>query len=170
MCPTVGLLYHEPMTDIYERRIVHRPQRDAVRYLTAFVAEHRSGDGKVRIALHRPRSIFAVWRSSIERSVTASFYSLQSTSDPHLTYSITWAAKGAGQLPEFAGALAVERLSNADCFGLLLSGHYEPPLGMLGAVFDAVLGRRIAHGSAQSLLRSIAAGIDGAPALAAAPI
>jgi hypothetical protein len=56
----------------------------------------------------------------------------------------------------------VEPLVGAERFGLVLSGHYQPPLGRLGALFDAMLGRRIAKGSARNLLRSIVAHMESA--------
>jgi hypothetical protein len=35
---------------------------------------------------------------------------------------------------------------------LVLDGSYEPPLGSAGRIFDAVVGRRIAHATAADLL------------------
>jgi hypothetical protein len=43
---------------------------------------------------------------------------------------------------------------------LELSGTYEPPLGLAGMVFDAVLGQRIAQETARELLRKLAATIE----------
>jgi hypothetical protein len=150
------------MTDICERRVVRRPERDASHCLAALVAEHRARDGKVHIALRLPLRMFARWKSPIVRRVIATFYPLQSLGDEHPTYSVSWSARGGGPFPEFAGALAVEKLPCDDYFGLILSGHYEPPLGTMGALFDAILGHRIAHGLAQDLLRSIAAHLENA--------
>ncbi len=156
------------MADICERRVVRRPERDASHCLAAFIGEHRVRDGKVHVALRLPFRNFATRKSPIERRVIATFYPLQPLGDEHSTYSVSWSAQGGGPFPEFAGALAVEKLPCDDCFGLILSGHYEPPLGSIGALFDAILGHRIAHGSTQDLLRSIAAHAEKAsgPAVA----
>jgi len=130
------------MTDICERRLVHLPERDAALALASFVAACKAGGGNVRVAL------FA-------RHGVAEFYALCSSSDPYPTYSVTWAPRAGHLFPDFAGALAVERLPTPDRFGLILSGHYEPPLGTFGAAFDIVIGRRVAHATAQDLLRAI---------------
>jgi hypothetical protein len=98
----------------------------------------------------------------LERRIVATLYPLRSISDPHPTYSVTWAPETNGPFPAFAGALAVERSACADRFGLIMSGHYEPPLGVVGALFDAALGRRIARASARDLLRSIASYVERA--------
>jgi hypothetical protein len=150
------------MTDICERRVVRRLERDPSHCLAAFVAEHRARDGKVHITLRLPLRMFEKWKSPIVRRVIATFYPLQSLRDEHPTYSVSWSARGGGPFPEFAGALAGAKLPCDDYFGLILSGHYEPPLGTMGALFDAILGHPIAHGLAQDLLQSIAAHLENA--------
>jgi hypothetical protein len=89
-------------------------------------------------------------------------YPLHSISDPHPTYSVTWSPKTGVSFPEFAGALAVEKGPRDHSFGLIVSGHYESPLGGVGTMFDATLGRRITHESARDLLRSIADYVENA--------
>lgn len=148
------------MTNICERLLVRRPECDASHYLAAFAAQHRGGAGSMRFALRLPIKMFSAWTIPIERHGVASFYSLQSSNDRHATYSITWSAKTGAPIPEFAGALAVEKVADIGSFGLVLSGHYEPPLGKAGVLFDAVVGRRMAHGFAQDLLRAIAAHVQ----------
>jgi hypothetical protein len=135
------------MADICERRVVGRPERDVSHCLAAFIEEHRVRDGTVHVALRLPFRMFATRKSAIERRVIAIFFPLQSLGDGHSTYSVSWSAQGGGPFPEFAGALAVAQLPCDDCFGLIISGHYEPPLGTIGALFDANLGHRIARGS-----------------------
>jgi hypothetical protein len=152
------------MTDICERRVVLCPEREAAHHLAAFVAAHRAGNGSLNIALRLPIKLFAAWKLPFERRGVASFYSLQSAADPHPTYSVTWSSKNAGPHPEFAGALAVEKIPYHDCFGLILSGYYQPPFGMVGALIDAGLGVRIAAGTARDVLRSIAGYIEQASA------
>jgi hypothetical protein len=150
------------MSDISERLVVHCPDREASQHLAAFIAAHQTGDGTVRIALRLPVGIFADRRTLIERRIIATLYPLRSITDQHPTYSVTWSSKGGGPFPQFAGALAVEKSANDDCFGLIVSGHYDPPLGAAGAIFDMTLGRRIAHASARDLLRSIADYVENA--------
>jgi hypothetical protein len=143
------------MTDISERLVVHRPEHEAARRLAAFAAERRNVDGSLNIALRLPSKLPALWKLPFERR-SATLYSLTSAGDPHPTYSVSWSSKDGGPLPEFAGALAVERVALGDCFGLILCGHYQPPFGRLGALFHRAFGRRITHRSARDLLRTIA--------------
>ena len=152
------------MADICERHTVRRSERDASHRLAAFIRQLRDRDGTAHIALRLPLRMFATRKSPIQRRVIARFYPIHSLGDEHSTYSVSWSAEGGGPFPEFAGALAVEKLPRDDCFGLILSGHYEPPMGKIGAMFDAILGNRIAHVSAQELLRSIAAHVENASA------
>jgi hypothetical protein len=152
------------MPDVRERRVVHCPDHEASHYLASFVAEHQVGDGSVRIALGLPISIVADRRIRIERRVIAKLYPLEWIGDPHPSYAVTWLPNGDGPAPKFAGALAVEQSPRDDCFGLILSGDYEP----VSAMFDATHGRRIAHAAARNLLRSIANHVEKARAQNAA--
>jgi hypothetical protein len=130
------------MTDMRERRVVQCPNRKASHYLAALVAGHQAGDGSVRSALRRPISRCAHRRPPIERPVVATL-TVQSTSDPYLTYSATWLPKGDGLSPKFA-ALAVEKCPQNDRSGLILSGH-EKPFSAVGARSDATSAGRIAR-------------------------
>jgi hypothetical protein len=150
------------MADICERCVVARMESDAPQALAAFVAEHRAGDGSLRIALRLPIPMFAAWRSAIERRGVADFYSLRTSSEHFPTYSVTWSTRDGGPFPVFAGALAIERLSDSDSFGLVLCGNYVPPLGRFGALFDAVVGHRIADATARDLLSDITDYIEAA--------
>jgi hypothetical protein len=151
------------MADICERIVVARMEREASLALAAFVAEHRAGDGSVRIALRLPIPMFAAWKSAIERRGVADFYSLRSSKEHFPTYSVTWSTRDGGPFPVFAGALAVERRHDSGSVGLVLCGNYVPPLGRFGALFDAVVGQRIANATARDLLGEIAAYIKALP-------
>lgn len=57
-------------------------------------------------------------------------------------------------VPRFAGTLrAVEK--GAGITMLTLDGTYTPPLGVVGAAFDLVLGRKIASATARAVLEDI---------------
>jgi hypothetical protein len=143
------------MSDICERIVVHCDDREAALYVATFVAEHQLGDGTIRIALRLPISKLADRRPLTERPVIATLYRLQSASDAHSTYSVTWLPKGDGPTPEFAGALAVENTSRDESCVLMLNGHYTTSESG-GALPDATPGRRIARVSARDVLRAIA--------------
>jgi hypothetical protein len=151
------------MVDISERLIVHCPDPEACRHLAAFIAEHENADGSIRVALRLPIGLFAGRKSLTERRVMATLEPLRSITDAHPTYSVTWSSQAGAMFPDFSGALAVERAPRDDCFGLLVSGHYEPPFGRFGgAMVDATLGKRIAHAAARDLLRTVADYVENA--------
>jgi hypothetical protein len=75
-------------------------------------------------------------------------------------WDVHWTPEGGGPYPDFDGALTVRADENYTSAILELDGAYRPPLGAAGAVFDAVLGSKIASITAQTLLASIAAEIE----------
>lgn len=151
------------MNDISERLVVHCPFHEGPSYLAVFIAEHQAGDDRtVCIALHLPIGMFADRRPLIERSIVATLYPLPSISDLYPAYSVTWPAETGVSFPEFAGTLGVQSRRRDHCLGLIVSGRYELPLNMVGRSFDATLGRRLTHGSARDLLRSIADHVENA--------
>lgn len=143
-------------------RIVHCPYDDTGRFLNAFTALHRTGNGSARIALRLPVSIFAERRSLVERRLWATLYPLHATSDRHHVYSVTWSLRSVGAFPEFNGALAVDRGESEDSSVASLMGNYES-LSRTGPD-DALLFRRIAHACARELLRTIAEYVEHARA------
>jgi hypothetical protein len=70
-------------------------------------------------------------------------------------WTMTWKPHGGGPYPTFTGALTVR--SDEDYTGCILelTGEYEPPMGALGVAFDAIVGSRLAAGTASELLRVI---------------
>ncbi len=150
------------MSDISQRLVVHCPDREASRHLTDFINTHRRADGRVRVALRLPIGLFHDRRALIERRVIATLEALRCVTDPNPTYSVTLSPEGNGPFPDFAGALAIDHSPSDDSFTLLVSGHYEPPFGLAGAMFDAALGKRIALCAARDLLRSIADYVENA--------
>jgi Raf kinase inhibitor-like YbhB/YbcL family protein len=84
------------------------------------------------------------------------------TSDPEQSryrgLDVTWAPKGGGPYPTFSGTLTFE--SADERTNLALDGTYEPPGGMFGRAFNAVVGRRLADASVQALLQNIKADLE----------
>jgi hypothetical protein len=73
-----------------------------------------------------------------------------------------------GPFPAFAGTLFITPSEAADRESIVtLDGHYHPPLGVAGDMFDALVGKHIAQASATDLLERISLYIDGvgAPAV-----
>jgi hypothetical protein len=70
-------------------------------------------------------------------------------------WAVHWEPKGGGPYPTFDGTLTVRADETYDKSWLELEGQYKPPLGVAGAVFDAVIGKRIAELTAKGLLERI---------------
>lgn len=67
-------------------------------------------------------------------------------------WRVHWTPYNGGLYPEFDGVLAVRAEGTRERSMLELRGHYQPPLGIAGAAFDAMLGSRIASLTARELL------------------
>lgn len=57
-------------------------------------------------------------------------------------------------VPHFSGVLHAVRKEGGGSL-LTLSGGYDPPMGVAGAAFDAIVGRRIAVATVRSLLEDV---------------
>ncbi len=68
---------------------------------------------------------------------------------------IHWAPDGGGLYPEFDGELTIRADQDYPTSIIELTGSYVPPLGIVGAAFDAVAGSKIAAATARTLLKTI---------------
>ncbi len=75
-------------------------------------------------------------------------------------WKISWEPKDTNLYPIFTGSICVRAEEDWETGVLELEGEYEPPLGVAGAAFDAVLGKRIAEATAITLLGEIAKGME----------
>lgn len=75
-------------------------------------------------------------------------------------WTIQWSPKESNLYPSFSGSLCIRADENWETAVLELSGEYEPPLGVAGAAFDAVIGKRIAEVTAITLLGEIAKSME----------
>ncbi len=72
--------------------------------------------------------------------------------------SLEWAAEGGGLFPTFEGTLILRPHSGQT--ELELKGGYTPPLGEIGAAFDAVVGNKIARATIRILLENLRAALE----------
>ena len=77
---------------------------------------------------------------------------------PHDAMLLEWRA-GTRLFPEFHGTLRL-RIESVDSTRLTLEGAYRPPLGLLGTVFDIMLGRHIARATMNELLDRVARALE----------
>jgi hypothetical protein len=77
-------------------------------------------------------------------------------------FAVAWQPMAAGPFPAFSGTLFITRSDSEKAESILtLDGHYHPPLGLAGDVFDAFVGRHIAQATSSDLLERISAFIGG---------
>lgn len=70
-------------------------------------------------------------------------------------WEVHWTPAHGGPYPDFDGTLTVRAGETYETSILELQGEYRPPGGAAGQAFDAVIGRRIASNTAQTLLKTI---------------
>ena len=71
----------------------------------------------------------------------------------HDAIAISWRPFDIGVFPVFTGLITARPLN--DHAMLMIDGQYYPPLHWLGALFDAIIGRRIASATAQTFIDDI---------------
>jgi hypothetical protein len=92
---------------------------------------------------------------SFSHAVTATLTAEAHPSDMQPRFLVKWAPSGDVPLPSFDGTLTVESDEDYGSFFLVLEGHYEPPLGLPGLAFDAIVGHHIAEATADQFLERI---------------
>jgi hypothetical protein len=150
------------VSTLSERTLVHCSVNQAASHLIHYFQARGNADGDVaRLSLRAevplPGSPGAM---RFERTAIATITARNTPGGilPH--YGVTWAPEHAGPYPTFSGDLAIESGDDYDSFYLVLKGSYEPPLGAVGAAFDAVVGHRIAEMTARNLIATIADSIE----------
>lgn len=73
---------------------------------------------------------------------------------------IVWRDARSDMFPEFKGSVEILPLAHDRC-QIAILGAYVPPMGPLGAVFDAAVGKHIAEVTVQELLVHLRAALEG---------
>ncbi|MBV8082571.1 MAG: hypothetical protein JO347_11530 [Candidatus Eremiobacteraeota bacterium] len=151
------------MTQLHERAFVQTPYGRAPQDLKTYLESlgWRSG-APATLTMRFEPSDLGLPGIPLARDVNARF---EATEDPtHLTkpLKVTWSPAGGGPFPTFNGTLTISEDEDYGSCILTLSGEYEPPLGLVGKGFDAVIGFRIAIATARRLLESIRDGMEAA--------
>ena len=75
-------------------------------------------------------------------------------------WTIHWSPVEGGAFPDFDGQLTVRADEDYPTSILELTGSYTPPMGLVGAIFDAIAGSRIAEATARELLKTIGCSME----------
>lgn len=135
------------MTRVEERRLVHAPLASAARFLKAFVAANAAPGGEgARVVLHV---------GGFSEPAIVTLRPVHRDGDMEPRFGVHWEAEGGGAFPVFYGELIVEADEDYNAFVLAVDGTYEPPGGLAGKVFDAIVGERLAAETTRNLLETI---------------
>ncbi len=134
---------------------------EAERLLPLYFEAHREADGRVLLRLRLPLGDFGIpGKLDVSRAVIARIEKRRDEQNLNDEFGIHWKPEDGGPFPEFAGRLTIWSEEDPERSFLEIDGIYEPPLGtVIGAAFDATVGRSIAVRTAQALLEDIRAGI-----------
>jgi len=159
------------MTQLNERAYVQVPYGRAAESLATFLGRlgWKTGSPTTLRLRVEAGDLGAPGAISIARDVEARFDPID---DPrHLTkpMRVQWSPAGGGPFPMFEGSLTISEDEDYGTCVLTLSGEYDPPLGVVGKGFDAIVGRRIAIATARRLLEQIRDGMEAAHEAVNAP-
>jgi len=140
------------MTEVYGTTTVNAPYSVA---LDSIVRRLRVKKHRLKLSVPLAKLGFGA-NLGIARDVDVSFVPLHGHKGERLLHDelqFVWEPSGGGPFPTFTGSLKMHPLGlNTE---IVLSGEYKPPLGVVGEVFDAVVGKRIAEATAQMLLETL---------------
>lgn len=139
------------MTHLHEHRFLKCPYTRAKGYLHEALQSLASTQGQQRLTLQVPFSDARGLRKDV-------LVTYGTGADPmHFDepWHIHWVPAGGGPYPEFDGELTIRADQDYPTSIIELTGAYKPPLGVAGALFDAVAGSKIASVTAQKLLAEL---------------
>jgi len=149
---------------LYEQTLVDVPPAQGGRRLEDFLRAHGNHEPDIaRLDLRLNFSIPGLPRPfTIQKSVIATFSAEPLSADMIPHYRVSWAPSEGGPFPLFGGTLSIAGNEDYEHFMLILTGSYEPPIGIAGGAFDALAGRFIARATARDLLAQIRDSIEAA--------
>lgn len=146
------------MSDIRERRCVAVPFAVAAPHFERYIHDVvHEGGGKIVLSVIVPIERIGIDRRIETSKVVSVHFAPVSDADAcSRRTAITWEPEGGGPFPQFDGVLRLGPGENPDGCCVLLEGAYDPPFGVVGDLFDAVVGRHIARMTVRNLLDEIA--------------
>jgi hypothetical protein len=141
------------MSEIHECLTVLCPFDQTPQAAAAYVASLPAADGKHTVPIRLHAGDLTIERLADIKIKHARAY------PGFEIMEIAWKAHDGGPYPIFRGTLSVEDVGG-NFSRLDLDGSYDPPLGIAGALFDKVVGHRIALAAARALLDEIKTGME----------
>ncbi|MDQ6932482.1 MAG: hypothetical protein M3160_04830 [Candidatus Eremiobacteraeota bacterium] len=135
------------MANIREKVIVNCPFSAVIEYVETFFSQRHK----------LPLSALQTIRTEVTTEYNVAIDRMDSARR-HDALEVSWYPKAHLPLPAFHGILSVRpHFKDSE---LALEGSYEPPLGPVGEVFEATIGRNIARGTINGLLQEIKASVQ----------
>ena len=141
------------MTTLTEHVDVKCPHHEILHHAERYFTVHRRGQTPGTFPLTVDLSSVGLPAKIQARHDVKISYAIQKGPDGHDAIALTW-DPGDRFVPQFTGLLTGDRLVDGKS-RVTLSGSYTAPLGPVGAVFDAVLGKKIASATAAALLQDV---------------
>jgi len=149
------------MTTLHISRPVACVVGQAPQHLERFFAEHAQDEVAV-LALRAPFLIPGLPEMTLTRDSVVRIARTINRGEMIARYDVSWQPSGGGPFPCFTGSLSIPNAEDyTSCF-LQLDGTYEPPLGALGAAFDALVGHAIAESTGRDLLDRVGTYLEAA--------
>jgi hypothetical protein len=143
------------MTNILQRLPVACPYHLAEQFLAGFVGPLAENGIVDRIELQAPLDVLDQRVVRLVKAVDVTYGRGEDPMHFDQVWTVNWQPHGGGPFPSFSGTLTVRADEDYTGCILELSGAYDPPMGVVGAAFDAVVGSRLAAGTAAELLRAL---------------
>lgn len=139
------------MTHLHEHRFLKCPYTRAKHYLRDALQSLADTKEQQRLTLRVPFSD----STGLRKDVLVTYGSAADPMHFDEPWQVHWVADGGGPYPQFDGELTIRADQDYPTSIIELTGSYKPPLGIAGAVFDAVAGSKIAAATAQNLLEEL---------------
>jgi len=151
------------MTHLRSQTSVECGASEAEARLSEFFESQRRANGTVRMRLRVPvaRSDAGL-RISLGREVRITARRTRDDENRADLIRIAWQPEGRSVLPTFEGTLIVRGEEKGGRSSIELDGYYTPPLDGTGALFDKVIGHRIAQSTAREFLADLKHAIERA--------
>jgi len=139
------------MKQLRERIAVGCPVEDVEAGLIGFFEAREDAEGVTRMRLRVPMD----GKLALEREVRFEAHQTRDEQNLNNLIEIAWQPEGTVMFPRFEGTLVVWGEDDPASSFVELSGHYTPPLGAAGQVFDEIIGFKIAQTTAKQFLAEI---------------
>lgn len=142
------------MSTLKATAVVETPFARAADLVERFFLSLKPEEGAGTMRLSAPGAGLGIDGFAVGHDVVVSFRR-RNRKNEAIAFDLHWESATGGPYPVFDGSLTVAEDETYETCRLILEGSYTPPGKLAGAVFDAALGSRIAHATADELLQRI---------------